>query len=490
MNSIKIADLYATLELKGSKKLKSAISGTNAKMSQLGSSLNGAAAQSSGMAASMGMAGGAAARLSAVAMPLAAGLAVVGGGLAAVINKTADASTELMNLNQRTGLNVEALQEFKHVSSMAGVEYDQFTKGIEVFNRKMIEVEAGTGRTADTLQEMGIATHGPNGNMRDMSAMLPEIMKELNQMDDTTRRNAYASQLFGRNTEAMLPIISMGADGIKQAREEARKLGMVQSGESVAAADKFNKSISKLAERARAAGRSFAYDLYPTLNDYVIPGIRALIPVAQKVAGVFKFVGTQIFESLKEKITPVFEAMWKGFVKFQNGFADAYNHTIRPALKAMGYDTQRVAKIGVNYFDKFRVSMEDFEDQSKQTADQYEADVARMQAAATGGNIPGWAGKSDYIKSRLQATGTSNISELRGVNISESANNSTKATKDIQSKQNTTNGLLSQILNSLDEANKTFEEKLPERVADAVTKAVNGQAGGRYTVNQCQVRIR
>jgi uncharacterized protein YukE len=184
--------------------------------------------------------------------------------------------------------------------------------------------------------------------------------------------------------------------------------------------------------------------------------------------------------------------MWGSFVKFQNGFADAYNTTIRPALQAIGYDTKEVAKIGTNYFDQFRVSMEDTAKQSKQTADQYTADVARMQAAESG-NIPGWAGHSDYIKGRLKATGTSNISELRGVNVSESGNNptkATKATKDIQSKQNTTNGLLSQILNSLDEVNTNLELILPERVANAVTQAVHNQTGGRYTVNQCQVRIR
>lgn len=489
MSKVKIADLYATLSLKGSKKLNSSLSGTNQKLAGVGTGLQTTAAGSSSMAASMGMAGGAAARLSAVAMPLAAGLTVVGAGMASMVNRTADMSTELMNLNERTGMNVEALQEFKHVSTMAGVEYSQFTKGLEVFNRKMIEVEAGTGRTADVLEEMGIATHGPNGNMRDMSAMLPEIMKELNQMDDTTRRNAYASQLFGRNTEAMLPIISMGADGIKQAREEARRLGMVQSGESVAAADKFNKSIDKMADRLRAAGQSFAMDLYPALNNYVIPGIRGLTPVAQKLAGVLKVVGSRIFGHLKERLAPVFEAMWKGFVKFYNVFAETYNTKMRPIFQKMGYDTRELGKISVNYFDQFKVSLEDFEKQSKQTAAAYKADVASMQATGSG-TIPSWAGKSDYIKSRLIETGTSNISELRGVNISESANNSTKATKDTQSKQNTTNGLLSQILNSLDEANKTFEEKLPERVADAVTKAVNGQAGGRYTVNQCQVRIR
>ncbi|WP_462273426.1 phage tail tape measure protein [Methanohalophilus sp.] len=414
MNSIKIADLYATLQLKGSGELSSALSGTNQKLTGVGTSLQTTAAGSSGMAASMGMAGGAAARLSAVAMPLAAGLTVVGAGMASMVNRTADMSTELMNLNERTGMNVEALQEFKHVSGQAGVEYSQFTKGIEVFNRKLIEVESGTGRTADVLEQMGVSATGADGNMRSMEAMLPEIMTQLDQMEDTTRRNAYASQLFGRNTEAMLPIIAMGADGIKQAKEEAHRLGMVLSGDSVAAADKFNKSIDKMADRVTAAGRSFAMDLYPALNT-VMPYIRGMVPVVAKVGGVFKTVASEIFTHVKEKLAPlgdVMKSMWEHFVRFYNKFTVVYNSKLRPIFQKMGYEVEQMSMISKHYFDQFRVSMEDFKAESKTTADAYVADVARMEAAGSG-DIPSWAGHSGYIQTRLESTGLSNISQLR-----------------------------------------------------------------------------
>ncbi|KXS46213.1 MAG: hypothetical protein AWU58_732 [Methanohalophilus sp. T328-1] len=408
----KIADLYATLQLKGSGKLKSSLQGTNQKLASVGTGLQTTAAGSSSMAASMGMAGGAAARLSAVAMPLAAGLTVAGAATWSLVSGTGKASTELMNLNERTGMSIESLQEFKHISGQAGVEYSQFTKGIEVFNRKMIEVESGTGRTADVLDEMGISATGADGSMRSMEAMLPEIMTQLNQMDDTTRRNAYASQLFGRNTEAMLPIIAMGADGIKQAREEAHRLGMVQSGKSVKAADKFNKSIAEMKEQIKAAGRRFAMDLYPTLNR-VMPVIRGLIPVAAKLGGVFKFVASEIFTHFADKVGPTISKMWEHTVRFYNKFTIVYNSKLRPVLKALGYETQQMGQISKNYFDQYRVNLEDLEDQSKHTADAYVADVARMQAAGSG-EIPGWAGKSGYIKARLEATGTANISQLRG----------------------------------------------------------------------------
>ncbi|RSD34493.1 MAG: hypothetical protein CI953_825 [Methanohalophilus sp.] len=415
MSKVKIADLYATLSLKGSKKLESSLSGTNQKLTGVGTGLQTTSAGSSSMAASMGMAGGAAARLSAVAMPLVAGLTVVGGAMYKLVTGTAQASTELMNLNQRTGMNIESLQEFKHVSSMAGVEYDQFTKGLEVFSRKMIEVESGTGRTADVLENMGISATGADGSMRSMEAMLPEIMTELNQMEDTTKRNAYASQLFGRNTEAMLPIIAMGADGIKQAKEEAHRLGMVQSGESVAAADKLNKSIDEIKGQITAAGQRFAYDLYPALNT-VMPYIKGMVPVVAKVGGVFKTVAAEIFTHVKEKLAPLGEAMqsmWEHFVRFYNKFTVVYNSKLRPIFQKMGYEVEQMSMISTHYFNQYRVNLEDFKDESKTTADAYVADVARMEAAGSG-EIPGWAGKSDYVRSRLEATGTANISQLRG----------------------------------------------------------------------------
>jgi hypothetical protein len=79
----------------------------------------------------------------------------------------------------------------------------------------------------------------------------------------------------------------------------------------------------------------------------------------------------------------------------------------------MGYEVEQMSMISKHYFDQYRVSLDDFKDESKTTADAYVADVARMEAAGSG-EMPGWAGKSDYVRSRLEATGTANISQLRG----------------------------------------------------------------------------
>jgi hypothetical protein len=411
----KIADLYANLSLKSS--IQKDSQKANKSLGKLGTNMQSTAGKSRGMATSMGMAGGAAARMSAVALPLAAGLAVVGGATAKLVMDTGKMADKMLDLHERTGLATDTLQEYQQVTTMAGVEYDQFTKGIEVFNRKMIEAEQGTGRTVDVLKEMGVSVYDANGNMKSMEDLLPSIQSSLMGMEDVTKRNAYASQLFGRNTEAMLPILAMGEDGIRKAREEAHKLGMVQSNESLQSANKFRQSMESLTNRLKAAGTTIAVELIPVLNKYLIPAINDyLIPGFKVAAKVIKISLTPAIAGLKAAfaaIEPFIEPLQKALIKMYNVWVDVINR-LQPYLSALGYDFEKLEHLSADAFKRNEKAMEDTARGAQNAADQYTQAAEQMQQANS--KIPSWAGRgSAYTKKMLEATGTKNIDQLKNV---------------------------------------------------------------------------
>jgi hypothetical protein len=379
----KIADLYANLSLKST--LNKDVKQANGQMGKLSSTMGRTTSQSGGMAASMGMAGGAAARLSAVALPLAAGLTAAGAATYKLVTDAGNMADKMLDLHERTGLALDTLQEYQHVTSQAGVEYDQFTKGIEVFNRKLIESEQGTGRTVDVLKELGVEVYGANGQMRSMEDMLPELQSSLAGMEDTTKRNAYASQLFGRNTEAMLPILAMGEEGIRKAKEEAHEMGMVLSEENINASNKFRQSTEKLKEQMQALGTRVAVDLIPVLNKYLIPAINDyLIPGFKVAAKVIKVSLTPAIAGLKaafSAIEPIIEPLQKALIRLYNTWADMINR-LRPVLNALGYDFEKLEHISMDSFKSTEDAAKQTAKGTQQAADQYAAAMEQMAQAS------------------------------------------------------------------------------------------------------------
>jgi len=488
----KIADLYANLSLKSS--IQKDSQKANKSLGKLGTNMQSTAGKSRGMATSMGMAGGAAARMSAVALPLAAGLAVVGGATAKLVMDTGKMADKMLDLHERTGLATDTLQEYQQVTTMAGVEYDQFTKGIEVFNRKMIEAEQGTGRTVDVLKEMGVSVYDANGNMKSMEDLLPSIQSSLMGMEDVTKRNAYASQLFGRNTEAMLPILAMGEDGIRKAREEAHKLGMVQSNESLQSANKFRQSMESLTNRLRAAGTTIAVELIPVLNKYLIPAINDyLIPGLKVAAKVAKVLLTPAIMGLKaafDLIKPAIEPIQDALIRMYNVWVTVINK-LRPYLSKLGYDFEKLEKLSADAFKKNKDAVEDTASGAQTAADQYSQAMDQMQQAsenakpsieearaarhkeimATQGGYFSSSGEYKSAEELGISAKSPKSGGLKAANVNSSSSGAKTTTAAVNSMKSADSSFRSRLMNQLNTINKSINNL-------EIIVNVNGAGGG------------
>lgn len=202
--------------------------------------------------------------------PLAgAGVALVGG--AAMASEFAD---EIDKMSVRTGIARERLQELRFAGDQLGVGFEAIEKGVEAISRRLPQFESGTGNVAEAWQSLGVDLRDAEGELRPMGKLFPEVIDALSGMENETRRNAIAMQLFGRRGGELIPILEAGEGRMGDLMDRARDLGIVMSDEQVGAWVEFKDQVAEVGEVLRAAAIEIASSFLPLLKDRLVPLFR------------------------------------------------------------------------------------------------------------------------------------------------------------------------------------------------------------------------
>lgn len=211
---------------------------------------------------------------------LTAPIVGAGAGLLALATKSGETADRLIDLSDVTGMSTDAIQEWQHVSVVAGVSQEAMTSAVEGFVKKMPQLAEGTGKSTEALNNLGYSYD-------DIKNKTPEeqfdlMMKSLAEMEDPLERNAIGAQLFGGSWKELAPILGMGADGIQGVKDEAHELGNVIGNDSLQDANNFRVEMDKMKEAVGKVAMQIGSDLAPILQDILIPAMRdKLVPAIQ-----------------------------------------------------------------------------------------------------------------------------------------------------------------------------------------------------------------
>lgn len=150
---------------------------------------------------------------------------------------------------KRAGLGVEQFQELSFAARQANVSVDAITDGIKEMNLRADEfVFTGKGSGQEAFQRLGYSAETLKEKLKDPSALFTEIIGKLKEFD-TAAQIRIADEVFGgTGGEQFVRLIEMGADGIDQAREKARDLGIVFDQDLVTKATELDRAIRTASE--------------------------------------------------------------------------------------------------------------------------------------------------------------------------------------------------------------------------------------------------
>ena len=204
-----------------------------------------------------------------LSMKLTAPILAIGGGLIAMAKKSGDAADRLLDLHDITGLSTDSIQEWQHVSTVAGVSSEAMTDAVEGLVKRLPQLESEGGKATEGLEKLGLS-------FDDLKKMSPDEMMDtltyaMADMEDPLERNAIGSQLFGGAWKDMAPILGNGSEALKDMRTEANDLGLVMSGDALNDANNFRVTMDTLTSTLKGAGNQIGAKLAPMIQDKLVP---------------------------------------------------------------------------------------------------------------------------------------------------------------------------------------------------------------------------
>jgi len=191
---------------------------------------------------------------------VAAGAAFASAALAmgALAKQAIDTADKINESTQRTGLAAEQISKLKYAAEQSGSSLSTVEKGLQRLSK-----EADSG--GKNLARLGISAVDASGKARPLNDLFLDAADKISKMGNATERSAAAQAVFGKAGVELLPILRSGREGIEALGKEAEQLGVVFSGDMVAASEAFNDNLDKLKSAALGLGNSLATELLPHL---------------------------------------------------------------------------------------------------------------------------------------------------------------------------------------------------------------------------------
>lgn len=133
-----------------------------------------------------------------------------------------------------------------------------------------------------------------------------QVIAALADMEDVTRRNALASQIFGENYVSLAPLLNGGSEAIQAAKNEIEELGGVMSNEAVAAGAAFQDSLTRLQTAFDGLKNNLAVDFLPSVTE-IMDGMTLVMRgnVDEGMAAIEQ--GLQNFQTQLQELGPLAE---------------------------------------------------------------------------------------------------------------------------------------------------------------------------------------
>jgi hypothetical protein len=172
--------------------------------------------------------------------------------------------------SRRTGLAVDALAELGHAARLSGSSQESLEKGMRGLSKTMLNARDGLKISKEALAEIGLSYEALAGlSPQEQFAAVAEGIKSI---QNPAAKSAIAMRVLGKSGADLIPLMDTGAEGIREAAKEARRLGIVMDEEMAAKAERVTDQMER-AEKSTLGLRLAIGD--------------ALEPAVSRMAGIF-----------------------------------------------------------------------------------------------------------------------------------------------------------------------------------------------------------
>ena len=190
--------------------------------------------------------------------------------------ETSKYGDEVDKASQKLNLSAENYQKLSYAMEMNGTSIDSVSKGMKNIVSDLGKMSNGVAKANDKYKNLGISLKNSDGTLKNSQQVLLDSIDALAKMQDETKRNAMAQEIFGKSAAELTPLLNSGSKGIKELMQEAENYGMVMSDKAVKASADFDDSLTRLQGSFRGLKNRLTGDLLPGISK-IMDGISKLM---------------------------------------------------------------------------------------------------------------------------------------------------------------------------------------------------------------------
>lgn len=167
------------------------------------------------------------------------------------------------------GLEIEGLTASVGFMSDAGIQGEQAGRQLR---QGLLRLSNPTGKAADLIEDLGINVFDSNGNIKNMSGVVAELEKGMEDMDSKTRA-ATLSILFGsESTAGWSTLLDRGSKDLAEYTEELEDSDGAAAKMAETMTDNAKGALIEMRSAAEEAGIAFSEHVLPVITDLTIKG--------------------------------------------------------------------------------------------------------------------------------------------------------------------------------------------------------------------------
>lgn len=237
---------------------------------------------------------------------------VVAGSLTLALDKAVHSADEFGKTSAKvaavTGLAIGPASTLVAVFNKFGIEGDAVVKSIAMLTKNIGTNAKSADAAKKFYKDWGFSLVDAKGHVKDANQVILDAADFFNRKNiPATQRAALEAKLFGKSWQTMIPILSLGSKGIKEAQQAAADLGLELNAQNAGQLAAYRESQRKMGEAWAAFGLSLGLFVMPIVTAFgnlmsgtVIPalrhvatGVMAWISAnAPLIASIGGFVGT------------------------------------------------------------------------------------------------------------------------------------------------------------------------------------------------------
>ncbi|SFU79953.1 hypothetical protein [Halomonas korlensis] len=187
------------------------------------------------------------------------------GSIFGLANSTADLGDDVGKTAAKLGLTNAELQEFRYAGERSGVATKTMDSSLLAFTKRLGEAADGTGAAVKGYEALGLNAE----KLADMpvAAAMREVADRMAEIENPTRRNAIAAQLYSRAGVGLVNVLKDGSAGLDEYNRAARQTGYMLGDEATAGSESFKDALLDTGLSLKGIKNTIGAELMPGVED-------------------------------------------------------------------------------------------------------------------------------------------------------------------------------------------------------------------------------